>query len=64
MSTDAPPSPRSPSPATESVADNESYIVHLKDIKTIAQFYKSGLLKAARMHRWDPEPNFLERVSL
>jgi hypothetical protein len=65
MSTDVPPFPRPLSPTAESTAD-ESFIVHLKDIKTIAQLYKSGGLKevAPKKHRWNPEPNFLERVSL
>jgi hypothetical protein len=63
MSTDGPPSSRPSSPT--STAD-ESSMVRLKDIKTIAQLYKSGVLKAVapEKHRWNPEPNFLERVSL
>ena len=67
MSTDVPgpPSPRPLSPTAESTAD-ESSIVHLKDIKTIGQLYKSGVLKAVdpKKHRRHPEPNFMERVSL
>jgi O-acetyl-ADP-ribose deacetylase (regulator of RNase III) len=49
----------------ESMAD-ESFIVHLKDIKTIAQLYQSGVLKgvAPKKRRWDPNPDFLERISL
>jgi hypothetical protein len=65
MMSDDPPS-RSSSPATDSVTADESFIVHLKDIKTLAQLYKSGALKpvAPEKHQWDPEPDFLERVSL
>jgi len=64
MSTDL-PSPRPLSPTAESTAD-ESSIIHLKGIKTIAQLYKSGALKAVapKSHRWNPEPKLLERVSL
>jgi len=65
MSTDVQSSSRSSSPTTESTA-NESFIQHLKDIETIAQFYKSGVLKpvALKKHRWGPDPDLLERVSL
>jgi len=65
MSTDDPASPRPLSPTAESTAD-ESSMVRLKDIKTIAQLYKDGVLKAVapKRHRWNPEPKFLERVSL
>lgn len=65
MSTVAPTTPRPISPRAESIAD-EGFITHLKDIKTIAQLYKSGALKAVapKKQLWDPEPNFLERVSL
>jgi len=63
MSTNVPP--RSSSPIAESIT-NESFIIHLKDIKTIAQLYQSGVLKgvAPKRRRWDPNPDFLERVSL
>ena len=63
MSTDVPSRPLSPT--AESTAD-ESFIIRLKDIKTIAQLYKSGVLKAVapKRHRWNPDPNFLDRVSL
>ncbi|KAF8807059.1 A1pp-domain-containing protein [Phlegmacium glaucopus] len=66
MSTDTPPSPRSSSPTDESITADESFMIRLKDIKTIAQLYKRGVLKAVapENRRWDPEPNFLERVSL
>ena len=65
MSTDVPSSPRPLSPTAESTAD-EGFIIRLKDIKPIAQLYKSGVMKAValRKQRWHPEPNFLERVSL
>ena len=65
MSTDVPTTPRPLSPTAESTAD-EGYTIRLKAIKTIAQLYKSGALKAVapRKQLWDPEPNFLERVSL
>ena len=63
MSTDLPTRPSSPT--AESTAD-EGFIIRLKDIKTIAQLYKSGVLKAIapKKQRWSPEPSFLERVSL
>jgi hypothetical protein len=67
MSTDVPS--RSSSPVAESVAEStadESFIIRLKDIKTIAQLYQSGVLKAVvpEKHLWNPKPDFLERVSL
>ena len=64
MSTDLPTS-RPLSPTVESTAD-EGYIIRLKDIKTIAQLYKSGVLKAvaSKKQRRNPEPIFSERVSL
>ena len=65
MSTDVPSSSRPLSPTAESTAD-EGYITRLKDIKTVAQLYKIGVLKAVapKKQRWNPEPNFLERVSM
>jgi len=65
MSADAPTIPRPLSPTAESTAD-ESFIIRLRTIKTIAQLYKSGVLKAvaSKKQLWDPEPNFLERISL
>jgi len=65
MSTDVPTSPRPLSPTAESMAD-EGFIIRLQAIKPIAQLYKSGALKAKppKRRRWNPEPNFLERVSL
>jgi O-acetyl-ADP-ribose deacetylase (regulator of RNase III) len=41
-------------------------MTRLKDIKTVAQLYKIGVLKAVtpKKQRWNPEPNFLERVSM
>jgi len=69
MSTDLPSSPRPSSPTAESTAEStadEGLIIRLKDIKTIAQLYKSGVLKAVvpKKQRWNPEPGLLERVSL
>jgi len=65
MSADAPTIPRPLSPTAESTAD-ESFIIRLRTIKTIAQLYKSGVLKAvaSKKQLWDPESNFLERISL
>jgi len=64
MSTNIPLPPRSSSPTTESTCD-EAFI-QLKDIKTIAQSYKCGALKAVAPTRclWRPDPDLLERVSL
>ena len=73
MSTDLPTSssssPRPSSPTAESAAEStphEDLITRLKDIKTIAQLYESGVLKAVapKEQRRNPEPSFLERVSL
>jgi len=65
MSTGVPSSPRPLSPTAESTAD-EGFIIRLKAIKTINQLYKNRLLKevASNKRRWNPEPNFLERISL
>ena len=65
MSTDVAPSPRPLSPTAESTAD-ESFIIRPNAIKTIGQLYESGVLKAVapKKRRWNPEPKFLERVSL
>lgn len=64
MSTDLPTS-RPLSPTAESTAD-EAYMIRLKDIKAIAQLYRSGVLKAVapKKQRWHAEPEFSERVSL
>ncbi|PPQ91035.1 hypothetical protein CVT25_013960 [Psilocybe cyanescens] len=67
MSLDAPPSPRSPSPASlSSASDIDEDMVQLKDLKTVAQLYKFAVLKklAADKLRHLPRPDLLERVAL
>ncbi|KAF8150614.1 A1pp-domain-containing protein [Crassisporium funariophilum] len=43
-------------------------MIHLRDIKTIAQLYQKGVLKVKAAKRgnarWKPDPAFLDRVSL
>jgi len=71
MSADAPPSPRSTrsasplSVSSESEAD-ESFVVRLSSIKTLSEFYGSGVLKAATPEkvRHQANPSLLDRVSL
>jgi len=64
MSADGRSRPASPE-NSESEAD-ESYMNRLKNIKTLAEFYKKGVLKAAPRDklRYRPDPALLERVSL
>ncbi|KDR76348.1 hypothetical protein GALMADRAFT_247754 [Galerina marginata CBS 339.88] len=61
-------SSRSPSPASVSSGSevDESYFIPLQEIKTIAQFYETAVLKPAAPGkvRFQPNYEFLDRVSL
>jgi hypothetical protein len=57
---------RSASPASGSESEGESDMIWLKNVKTIAQMYKEGLLQAPRQARVKraPKVELLERISL
>ena len=67
MSTDQSPS-RSPSPddVTSDTEADESFVVHLKDVKTVAELYESGVLKPASPTKlvFQAQQDLLDRVAL
>lgn len=54
------------SPASTDSDSGDENMIGLKDIKTIGQMYKEGLLKAASKARVKraPKPELLEKISL
>jgi len=62
----AAPSPRSTASASDSEEEMAGTVIRMKSIKTIAEMYKSGVLKAAspKKLRCKPDPALLQRVSL